>query len=112
MKNIDDELARTDSNNMTSTDNYDNCTTNLPGLNKNLFIEDEITLNDINKFKGRDERNILPSFSTTNKSTSKQFEETEYKTQSLKTKSKNSEYPHLMHINGIVVSPTPDRSNF
>lgn len=76
-------------------------TSNLPGLNKNLFLNDELMTNKINKQRGREDRSILPGFNNTNKSESRKYDDSEYTAQSLKAALRPNEQYDIVSKNGL-----------
>lgn len=78
-----------------------NATSNLPGLNKNLFLNEELMANKINKQRWRENTSILPCFNNANKSENRKYDESEYHAQSLKATTKPTEQYDLVSKNGL-----------
>jgi hypothetical protein len=127
--NYDESLQRPPTSSKRSKKNFDNrgqlngCdniensvfiwgTNNLPGINKNLFINDEALIAEAKKDKRREEKRLFPSFFNANQSVSRKRDEPEYFTKSLKSSTLKNTHPYLMHINGIVLSPFPVKGKF
>ena len=83
---------------------------NLPGLNKICYCEDQFS-KEMLRLKSKEETGILPEFSTSNKTARRRHVESEYSISTWKPSSKIKEYPNLMHINGIVMRSTQKTGN-
>ena len=85
--------------------------TNLPGLNKVCFWEEPFA-KEMVRLKTKEDMNILPEFSSSNKTSRKRHVESEYSITACNPSLKMKEYPNLMHINGIVMRSTQKNGNY
>lgn len=58
------------------------------------------------RLKTKEDTNILPEFSSSNKTARKKHIDSEYSISTNKQTLKVKEYPNLMHINGIIMRST------
>ena len=108
LKRIDPRNVKYDKLETLNLENNPSWTSNLPGLNKNLFLNDEGEIYSQNNFREEKDRSTLPEFGQRNLNNSNYYNESIYQEdfpQGYNRSILSGDSKNVMSINGVMISP-------